>query len=73
MNAFWTRNSGSLEKISDMQENHLANAYAKSLREGVNAKVRPFLAAEIVSRGVEALVPDSFRARIGADAAALSF
>lgn len=68
MNAVWTRQNGAEEPISDMQENHLANAYAKSVRDGVNPKARPFLASEILARGVEALVPDSLRKRLNADA-----
>lgn len=73
MTAVWTRQNGAEEPVSDMQENHLANAYAKSVREGVNANVRPFLAAEILRRDVEALVPDTLRDRLDADANMLAY
>lgn len=69
--ATWIRQNGTKEPISEMQENHLANAYAKSVREGAksdNAQVRPFLAIEILKRGVEVLVPATLQTSLLTDA-----
>ena len=48
----WTGQSGKQELIRDLHENHLMNAYAKCVREDINADKRPALAAEIDARGL---------------------
>ena len=55
--AVWTGQTGKQELVSEMQENHLMNAYAKSVRENTNAAIRPALAEEISERGLSAQLP----------------
>ena len=68
MNMNWTCANGTVEDIRDMQENHLANAYAKSLRDGVNRDTRPALAAEILARRVADLLPPYAKTAVERDA-----
>ena len=71
-NAVWVRESGKTEIISEMQENHLMNAYAKSVREAYQQEVRPDLAAEIVKRDLVAQLPDYAARAVRADAGAVA-
>ena len=63
----WTGQSGKQELIRDLHENHLMNAYAKCVREDINADKRPALAAEIDARGLTDQLPAYAAAVLGAD------
>lgn len=63
----WTGQSGKQEPISEMHENHLMNAYAKTVREKDNRAERPALAAEIAARGLNDRLPPYAIAALPAD------
>lgn len=63
----WVGESGT-KRVGDMHENHLMNAYAKSVRENDAVQTRPALAAEILDRGISDRLPDYAMAALTADA-----